>query len=77
MDRITKLAAELLKTKASSLGFNKEELESAAETLAGNLTIDENANDEEVKEAVTKIVDAYLPLLHQPEERQPNNHEVT
>ena len=63
MDRITKLVSDLLKTKASSLGFNKEELESAATTLAGNLAIDESVSDEEAKEAVTKTVDAYLPLL--------------
>ena len=63
MDRITKLVSEILKPKASSLGFNKEELESVAETLANNLNLDESISDEEAKEAVTKSVDAYLPLL--------------
>lgn len=63
MNRITKLVSEILKPKAASLGFNKEELESVAETLGNNLNLDESISDEEAKEAVTKSVDAYFPLL--------------
>ena len=63
MNRITKLVSEILKPKAASLGFNKEELESVAETLGNNLNLDESISDEEAKEAVTKAVDAYFPLL--------------
>lgn len=63
MNRITKLVLDILKPKASSLGFNKEELESVSETFANNLNLDESISDEEAKEAVTKAVDAYLPLL--------------
>ena len=63
MNRITKLVLDVLKPKAVSLGFNKEELESVAETLGNNLKFDESISDEEAKEAVTKAVDAYFPLL--------------
>ena len=63
MNKKTKLVLELLKTKASSLGFNKEELEGAATTIAGNLTVGDDATDEELNAAAEKAVAVYLPIL--------------
>ena len=63
MNKRTKLVLELLKTKASSLGFNKEELEGAAATIAGNLGVSEEATDEELNAAAEKAVAVYLPIL--------------
>ena len=63
MDKKTKLVLELLKTKASSLGFNKEELEGAATTIAGNLGVDDDATEEALNAAAEKAVSVYLPIL--------------
>lgn len=56
MDKKTKLVLDLLKTKASALGFNKEELEGAATQIAGNLGVDDDATDEVLKAAAEKAV---------------------
>ena len=63
MNKKTKLVLELLKTKASSLGFNKEELEGAATQIAGNLGVDDDATDEVMNAAAEKAVAVYLPIL--------------
>lgn len=63
MNKKTKLVLELLKTKASSLGFNKDELEGAATTIAGNLGVDDDATDEAMNAAAEKAVAAFLPIL--------------
>lgn len=63
MNKKTKLVLELLKTKASSLGFNKEELEGIATNIANNLGVEDDATDEAMNTAVTKAVDAYMPIL--------------
>ena len=63
MNKRTKLVLELLKTKASSLGFNKEELEGAATAIAGNLGVDDDATEEAMNAAAEKAVAAYLPIL--------------
>ena len=63
MNKKTKLVLELLRTKASSLGFNKEELEGAATTIASNLGVDDDATDEALNAAVEKTVAVYLPIL--------------
>ena len=63
MNKKTKLVLELLKTKASSLGFNKEELESAANNIASNLGVDDDATDEAMNAAAEKAVAVYLPIL--------------
>lgn len=63
MNKKTKLVLDLLKTKASSLGFNKEELEGAATTIASNLGVDDDATDEALNAAAEKAVAAYLPIL--------------
>lgn len=63
MNKKTKLVLELLKTKASSLGFNKEELEGAANTIASNLGVDDDATDEALNAAADKAVAVYIPIL--------------
>lgn len=63
MDKKTKLVLELLKTKAASLGFNKDELEGAAKTIASNLGVDDDATDEALNAAVEKAVAVYMPIL--------------
>jgi hypothetical protein len=60
---LKELLFKILKTKAKDFGFTKEELKSIAATLADNLTLDENATEDEQTAAVTKHVEAYLPLL--------------
>ena len=63
MNKKTKLVLELLKTKASSLGFNKEELEGAATTIASNLGVDDDATDEAMNAAAEKAVAVFIPFL--------------
>ena len=63
MNKRTKLVLELLKTKASALGFNKDELEGAAVVIAGNLGVDDDATDEALNAAVDKAVAVYFPIL--------------
>lgn len=63
MNKRTKLVLELLKTKASALGFNKEELEGAAVAIAGNLGVDDDATDEALNAAAEKAVAVYFPIL--------------
>ena len=60
MDKKTKLVLELLKPKAKSLGFTKEELEGVATKIANNLGLDDNATDEQLNAAATKEVDAAI-----------------
>lgn len=63
MNKKTKLVLDLLKPKASSLGFSKEELEGVATNIANNLVVDDDAADDVLSEAVTKAVDAAMPFL--------------
>lgn len=65
MDKKAKLVLEILKPKASSLGFTKEELEGAAERIASNLTVADDATEEEMKTAAEKSVEVFLPFLEQ------------
>lgn len=52
-----------LKPKTKALGFSGDEVESAAEIISGNLSIEENASEEEVANAVSLAVDMTLPFL--------------
>lgn len=63
MNKNTKLVYDVLKPRASALGFNKEELESVAESIADNLSFEEDASEETINVAVSKAVDAALPIL--------------
>ncbi len=60
MDKKTKLVLELLKPKAKSLGFTKEELEGVAAKIAGNLKVEDDATDEAMTAAATAEVDAAI-----------------
>ena len=63
MNKKTKLVLDLLKPKAKSLGFTKEELEGVAEKIADNLGLDDDATDEALTAAATKAVDAQMFYL--------------
>ncbi len=57
------LILKSLKTKAKAFGFSKKELESVAESISGNLELEEDASDEDVNAAIEKAVDAVIPFL--------------
>ena len=63
MSKKTKLVLDLLKPKAQSLGFTKEELEGVAENIANNLGLDDDATDEALNAAAAKAVDAQMFYL--------------
>lgn len=63
MKRKTKLVFDVLKLKSKALGFSKEELEGIAADIANNLTLEEEASDEEVNEKITEEVDSVIPYL--------------
>lgn len=52
-----------LKPKAKALGFNTKELKGIAAKIADNLTLKEDASEDEVNEEVDKAIDAALPFL--------------
>lgn len=52
-----------LKPKAKALGFNTKELRGIAAKIADNLTLEENASEEEVNTAIDNAIDAVLPYL--------------
>lgn len=54
---------EVLKPKAASFGFTQDELKSVAKSIADNLSLKEDATDEETAEAVSKAVEGVLPIL--------------
>lgn len=49
--------------EVKALGFNKEELRSLASDMDKNLTLEENASDEEIESAVEEAVEAAIPFL--------------
>lgn len=51
---------QLLKTKASSFGFNKDELMGVAEVISNNQALSDDSTDEEVNAQI----DAVIPFLH-------------
>lgn len=63
MNKKHKLVLDMLKTKASALDFNKEELEGAASVIASNLGVDDDATDEVLNAEVEKAVAVYIPIL--------------
>lgn len=60
---IKKLVLDTLKPRAAALGFNKEELESVADSISNNLVVSEESSEEQTTAAVSKAVDAVLPIL--------------
>lgn len=63
MEKKTKLVLDLLRPRAVSLGFTKEELEGVAADIAGNLAVQDDVTEEVLNAAVTKAVDAVMPYL--------------
>jgi len=57
------LVLTALKPKVKAFGFDKNEVESVAATIADNLELTDEASDEEVTEAINKAVDASIPFL--------------
>lgn len=54
---------QVLKPKVASLGFSKKELESVAASIANNLNLDENAEEEEVTAKIEESVGTIIPFL--------------
>jgi hypothetical protein len=52
-----------LKPKVKAFGFNKKELMSVAAKIAGNLTSEEDASEEDVNAEIDTAIDAVLPYL--------------
>lgn len=52
-----------LKPKAKALGFNTKELKGIAAKIADNLTLEEDASEEDVNTAIDDVIDAALPYL--------------
>lgn len=63
MNKHFKKVQSVLKTKASSFGFTKKELESVAESISDNLTLEDDATEEEVNEAIESAVNSAIPFL--------------
>lgn len=49
--------------EVKALGFNKEEIQSLASDLDKNLSIEENASDEDVESAINEAVEKAIPFL--------------
>lgn len=60
---IRQLLLKVLKLKAKDLGFDAKELEGVADNLAGNLTISDEATEEETNAIIDKAVAAIVPIL--------------
>ena len=65
MNKRQRAVYELLmrKPKVKAFGFNKKELKGLAAKIAGNLTSEEDASDEDVNADIEKEVEAVLPVL--------------
>lgn len=60
----TKILKELkTREEIKALGFNYDELKSLASDLDKNLTIDEQASDDDIESAVTGLVETAIPYL--------------
>lgn len=62
MDR-TKQIVVRLKPKVKAFGFNKKELMGVAAKIADNLTLDDDASDEDANAAIDEAIDAVVPYL--------------
>ena len=57
------LVLQALKPKVKAFGFNKNELKGVAAKIANNLTLEEEASEEDINEAIDNAIDAVLPYL--------------
>lgn len=52
-----------LKPKVKAFGFNQKELKGVAAKIADNLTLEEDASDEDINAAIDEAIDAVIPYL--------------
>lgn len=57
------LVLQALKPKVKAFGFNKNELKGVAAKIANNLTLEDDASEEDINEAIDNAIDAVLPYL--------------
>lgn len=62
MDR-TKQIMKRMKPKVKAFGFTEKEIKGAAAKIAGNLTLEDDASEEDVNAAIDEAIDAVLPYL--------------
>lgn len=62
MDR-TKQIMNRLKPRTKAFGFNLKELKGVAAKIAGNLTLEDNASEEDINAAIDEAIDAVIPYL--------------
>lgn len=62
MDR-TKQIMRRMKPKVKAFGFIEKEIKGAAAKIAGNLTLEDDASEEDVNAAIDDAIDAVLPYL--------------
>lgn len=62
MDR-TKQIMNRLKPKVKAFGFSLKELKGVAAKIAGNLTLEDNAFEEDINAAIDEAIDAVIPYL--------------
>lgn len=61
---LEKLLRELkTREEVKALGFNKEEIKSFASDLVKNLSVEEDASDEDVESAINTLIDDAIPYL--------------
>lgn len=53
----------MLKPKVKALGFNEKELKGVAAKIADNLTLEDDASDEDINAAIDEAIDAVIPYL--------------
>lgn len=53
----------MLKPKVKALGFNEKELKGVAAKIADNLTLEEDASEEDINAAIDEAIDAVIPYL--------------
>ena len=63
MNKYKELVYKTLKPKVASLGFTKNELESAAAVIADNLHLEDDATEEVVNATIDKAVNTMIPVL--------------
>lgn len=62
MDR-TKQIMNRLKPRTKAFGFSLKELKGVAAKIAGNLTLEDNASEEDINAAIDEAIDAVIPYL--------------
>lgn len=53
----------MLKPKVKAFGFNQKELKGVAAKIADNLTLEDDASDEDINAAIEEAIDAVIPYL--------------